>query len=366
MTRPIRATIDLNALLANYQYAKQMSANNAQALAVIKADAYGHGAIAAAKALDAEADGFAVASVEEALQLRQANIKSPIVLLEGFFSAEELEAISHYNLQPLIHSQQQIEVLHKHPQNKALTVWLKLDSGMHRLGFSPEQFITAFTELTQRPYIKNIICTSHFACADEPDHPLNKKQLACCAQTIKTLGNPPASLANSPAILTMPDSHYQWLRPGIMLYGSSPFAYPHPQASALQPVMTLTAELIATKNLEAGETVGYGASFQVGKSLPMGVVSIGYGDGYPRYIAEGAAVVIHGIRCPIIGRVSMDMITVDLTHCPQANIGDTVELWGTQLSVNEIAAHANTISYELLTKITQRVPRHYIGNTTGE
>ncbi|MBU2711920.1 alanine racemase [Zooshikella harenae] len=366
MTRPIRATIDLNALQANYLYAKQMSATNAQALAVIKADAYGHGAIASAKALDAEADGFAVASVEEALQLRHANIKSPIVLLEGFFSAEELEAISHFNLQPLIHSRQQIEVLHKHPQDKMLTVWLKLDSGMHRLGFSPEQFITAYTELTQLPYIKSIICTSHFACADEPDHPMNKKQLDRCAQIIKTLGNPPASLANSPAILTMPDSHYQWLRPGIMLYGSSPFAHSQPQASVLKPVMTLTAEVIAIKSLAEGETIGYGASYQVGKSLPMGVVSIGYGDGYPRYIAEGAPVVINGIRCPIIGRVSMDMITVDLTNCPQANIGDTVELWGNQLSVNEIAAYANTISYELLTKITQRVPRHYIRYSTSK
>lgn len=360
MTRPIRATIDLNALKANYLYAKQMSGYNAQALAVVKADAYGHGAIATAKALEEEADGFAVASIEEALQLRQANIKAPIILLEGFFSAEELDAINHHDLQPLIHSNKQIEILRKHPPKTPFTVWLKLDTGMHRLGFSPDQFIARYSELTQLPYIEQVICTSHFACADEPDHPLNKKQLDCFSQTLKTLGSPPASLANSPAILAMPESHYQWLRPGIMLYGSSPFAHNHNQAATLKPVMTLTAELIAIKHLAAGETIGYGATYNVSKPLLMGVVSIGYGDGYPRYISEGTPVVINGIRCPIVGRVSMDMITVDLSSYPQARIGDSVELWGNQLSVNEVATYANTISYELLTKITQRVPRHYI------
>jgi alanine racemase len=356
MTIPY-AVIDLNALLRNLQTLHKM-APKSQILAVIKANAYGHGAVKVAQSLQA-ADAFAVARLDEALLLRNAGITKPIVLLEGFFSACDLATLIDNNLQPVVHSQEQVESILQADLSKPLPVWLKLDTGMHRLGFHPEQFEQIDQQLTSCPNVQQPInLISHFSCADELDNPATSLQLKLFQQQIKTESGL-KSLANSAAILSRPEALYDMIRPGLALYGISPFAEKNAEAFALKPVMTLKSRLIAVREHKAGESVGYGGIWTAREDTQLGVVAAGYGDGYPRMAPQGTPVWVNGRLVPIVGRVSMDMLTVDLGRPCHDKVGDEVILWGKNLPAELVAKHIGTIPYELVTKLTSRVKRQY-------
>ena len=356
-----QAEIDLTALRHNLGIARRVSAG-AAVWAVIKADAYGHGMTQVASALG-EADGLAVARVEEAVRLREAGIARPLLVLEGAFTVEELQLAARQNLQLVVHHEFQVKLLERTRVSSPLGLWIKIDTGMHRLGFSPERgremlgrLVTAVA-LAGRPG-----WLSHLACADEPGHPHTEAQW----QRFHALLQPgePASLANSAAILSGMAGPREWIRPGIMLYGASPFPGETGVQRGLQPVMTLQARLIAVNRIGSGERVGYGGLYRCPRDMSVGVVGIGYGDGYPRQAPSGTPVLVNGQRVPLIGRVSMDMITLDLSLCPEARVGDPVVLWGRGLPVEEIAERAGTISYQLLCGVTARVARRYLGFQT--
>nr|MBO2509228.1 alanine racemase [Gammaproteobacteria bacterium] len=353
--RPARALIDLQALRHNYRLARELS--GARALAVVKADAYGHGAVRCAEALQGEADGFAVACIEEALQLREAGIQKPILLLEGFFEAGELELIERHDLWCVVHSPWQLAAVEQARPRRPLTIWLKLDSGMHRVGFHPEQYQAAYRRLEASGKVARIVLMTHFARADELDCPRSREQLVTFQQAAQGL-SAEISLRNSPALLGWPEIPSDWVRPGIMLYGATPFAQPHPLAERLRPVMTLESKIISVRELPAGEPVGYGARFVSERPTRVGVVAMGYADGYPRHAPTGTPVAIDGQPSRIIGRVSMDMLTVDLTDLPQAGLGSRVELWGKQVPASEVATCAGTIPYQIFCNL-RRVPLSY-------
>ncbi|WP_411564044.1 alanine racemase [Pseudomonas shirazensis] len=355
--RPARALIDLQALRHNYRLARELS--GAKALAVIKADAYGHGAVRCALALEAEADGFAVACIEEALELRAAGIKGPILLLEGFFEASELALISANDLWCVVHSLWQLEAIEQSAVAKPLKVWLKLDSGMHRVGLHPKDYQQAYQRLLASGKVARIVLMSHFARADELDAQATAQQLAVFEEARQGL-SAECSLRNSPAVLGWPQVPSDWVRPGIMLYGATPFEVPQAEASRLQPVMTLQSRVISVRELPAGEPVGYGAKFLSPRPTRVGVVAMGYADGYPRQAPTGTPVLVVGKRSQLIGRVSMDMLCIDLTDVPEATLGSPVELWGKQVLASDVAGHAGTIPYQLFCNL-KRVPLEYIG-----
>lgn len=357
MSRPARATIDLQALAHNLGIARQHAAN-AQLLAVIKADGYGHGMLRVAHVLNT-ADGFAVASIDEAIELREGGVSQPILLLEGAFHADELALIRGYQLQIVVHNPEQLTMLEQAPAGKPLDCWVKLDTGMHRLGFAPAQLAEIHARLDNCDNVAVISLMTHFACADTPAHAMNAQQL----QTFNAVcGNYdlPCSLANSAALLSMPASHADWVRPGIMLYGSSPLRDTDAASLGLRPVMTLRSELIAVQQCQAGDSVGYGADWQCDEAMRIGIVAIGYGDGYPRHAPSGTPVLVDGRRSQLVGRVSMDMIAVDLRDCPDAAVGSAVVLWGEGLPADEVARHAGTIAYELFCNVAPRVPRREV------
>ncbi|KFJ90686.1 alanine racemase [Pseudomonas sp. 1-7] len=355
--RPARALIDLDALRHNYQLARELS--GARALAVVKADAYGHGAVRCAQALEAEADGFAVACIEEALALREAGIRAPILLLEGFFEADELALIDQHDLWCVAHAQWQIEAIEQAQLSKPLTVWLKLDSGMHRVGLHPAEYQAAYRRLLASGKVGKIVLMSHFARADEPECERTSEQLAVFQQAREGL-SAEVSLRNSPAVLGWPQVPSDWVRPGIMLYGATPFEQAQEQAARLQPVMTLESKVISVRELPAGEPVGYGARFVAERPTRVGVVAMGYADGYPRHAPSGTPVVVDGQLTRLIGRVSMDMLTVDLTDLPQAGLGSHVELWGKQVLASDVAMAAGSIPYQIFCNL-RRVPLLYLG-----
>lgn len=355
--RPARALIDLQALRHNYQLARELS--GARALAVIKADAYGHGAVRCARALQDQADGFAVACIEEALELRAAGIDRPILLLEGFFEADELQLLVQHDLWCVVHSLWQLEAIERTQLDKPLRVWLKLDSGMHRVGLNPAQFLDAWQRLQASGKVEHIVLMSHFARADELDCPRSQEQLVLFDQARQGL-QAEISLCNSPAILGWPHMPSDWVRPGIMLYGATPFAQVQHQAARLRPVMTVESRIICVRDLPAGEPVGYGASFVAERPTRVGVVAMGYADGYPRHAPTGTPVLIDGQSARLIGRVSMDMLTVDLSDLPQSGLGSHVELWGPNVLASDVAQQAETIAYELFCNL-RRVERVYSG-----
>jgi alanine racemase len=355
--RPARALIDLDALRHNYRLARQLGGR--RALAVVKADAYGHGAVRCAQALEGDADGFAVACIEEALVLRQAGIRAPIVLLEGFFEAAELELIAEHRLWTVVHAPWQLEALERTALATPVDVWLKLDSGMHRVGIGEQDYAAAWQRLRALPQVGNIVKMSHFARADELEHPRTAEQLAIFARATEGLPGD-RSICNSPALLGWPRARAEWARPGLMLYGVSPFAAGHDLAAQLRPVMRLESKVIAVRELPAGEPIGYGARFVTEGPTRVGVVAMGYADGYPQFAVNGTPVAIDGQPARLIGRVSMDMLTVDLTDHPQAGVGSAVELWGNQVPAAEVVAHSQTSSYRLLCGV-KRVPLHYLG-----
>ncbi len=353
MTRPARALIDIKAMRANLQRVRE-AAPSARALAVIKANGYGHGIIRTAEALH-EADAFGVACLEEGELLREAGIAHPIVLLEGFFEAAELPEIARNHLSVVVHHEHQLRLLETADLPRPLSVWLKIDTGMHRLGFAPARAREACTRLRAcHNVVPRIRLMTHLANADDRRDPMTGRQIALFENTVRDLPGE-RSIANSAGILGWPQSKADWVRPGIMLYGASPFTDTTGPDEKLRPVMTLTSRLIAINRLRHGDPVAYGGAFVCPEDMPVGVVGIGYGDGYPRAITDGTPVWIRGRRLPIVGRVSMDMICIDLRALPEADIGDEVELWGRHLPVEEIARCASTIAYELLCGITQRV-----------
>ncbi|MGH1372203.1 MAG: alanine racemase [Cellvibrionaceae bacterium] len=359
MSRPAKAIVDLAAVRHNYQLAQRL-APKAKTLGVVKANAYGHGAIAVARTLEPLAPVLAVACIEEALELRAAGIKKPILLLEGAFEKSELEIASRENFWLMTSSIEQVENIVETKTQHPLQVWLKADSGMHRLGLQGDQLPKAYRQLRSLEHVHNdIVLATHFAAADELDSDFTEQQIQEFSSVSEGL-SAPLSMANSAGILAWPQSHGSYNRPGIMLYGSSPFAAPQENADQLKSVMSLQSEVIALRRIDAGETVGYGRNWTAQRQSTIATVAIGYGDGYPRHAPNGTPVFINGQMLPLAGRVSMDMITVDVTELEQVTVGDSVELWGENLSVNRIAEHAGTIGYELMTRMPLRTPRIYI------
>lgn len=332
----------------------------ARVLAMVKADGYGHGQRLVAETL-AEADGFGVAFLDEALALRAAGIRQPVTVLEGVFTDMEMFEAVRQNLTLVVHQEQQLALLEGCRLSGPVDVWLKVDTGMHRLGFSPEAAIGACRRLRAARITGRIGLLTHFASADVLESAQTEQQIArfrALQQALSKGGDRllPDSLANSAGILAWPAAHGEWVRPGIMLYGGSPFADRTACDLGLRPVMTLSSRLIAIRELKAGESVGYGATWTAARDTRIGVVAIGYGDGYPRHAANGTPVLVNGRRVGLAGRVSMDMLTVDLGDVP-AVIGDSCVLWGEGLPADEVAACAGTISYELFCQVTARVRR---------
>ncbi|MCD6061797.1 MAG: alanine racemase [Moraxellaceae bacterium] len=357
--RDARLGISTAALHHNLRRVRE-AAPYSRVMAMVKADAYGHGARIVAETL-ASADGFGVAILEEALALRAAGIRQPITVLEGVFTPAEMFEAVRQNLTLVIHQEEQVALLEQCKLSGPVNVWLKLDTGMHRLGLAPETAVSAFRRIRSARITGELGLLTHFACADQLESPMTEKQLARfrAVQQVLTRNGEltlPESMANSAGILAWPATHGTWVRPGIMLYGSSPFPDQTAESLGLRPVMTLTSKLIAVRPLKKGEPVGYGASWVADRDTRIGVVGIGYGDGYPRHAPHGTPVLIEGRRVPLVGRVSMDMLTVDLGSVP-AQVGDTCVLWGEGLPADEVATRAGTISYELFCKVTARVRR---------
>ncbi|NVJ91720.1 MAG: alanine racemase [Methylocystaceae bacterium] len=359
MGRPATATIDLAAIKHNYDIAKRLSPQGGKAMAIIKANAYGHGAVQVAHYLEDHVDAFGVACIEEAVELRDAGITKAILLLEGFFSTDELDYIRHHNLWCALHDEQQIAALAALKPGLKINIWLKMDSGMHRLGIAPENYAKAYERLRGLDVVDEIVMMSHFSSADELGLTKTRQQIESFDQATKGI-DAPISIANSAGVLAHDDARRHWQRPGIMLYGSSPFEGGQENADHLKPTMMLTSEIIAVRSLQAGDAVGYGERWVCDKSTIVGTVAMGYADGYPRHCVDGTPVMVDGVRTRVIGRVSMDMMTVDLSNVPTAKIGSAVELWGAHVSVNDVAACAQTISYTLFTGITKRVHKCYI------
>jgi alanine racemase len=351
MPRPIRATISAGALERNLLVAKAY-AKGAKVWAVVKANAYGHGLERAARAL-AAADGFAVVDFQEAARLRLAGVTKPILMLEGFFKAGDMPLLHKYDLTPVIHNAEQVEMFRLAAHAGELHVYLKVNSGMNRLGFTTENLRAAYNTVRMHPHVKSVTLMTHFADADGAGGV--KDQLTWFQELTKDYETP-RSLANSAALIRFPEARGDWVRPGIMLYGCSPFADRSAESLDLKPAMTLTSEIIATQHLQAGERVGYGFSYEAMGEISIGVVACGYADGYPRHAPTGTPVLVNGKRTRLVGRVSMDMICVDLSDIPAAHIGAPVTLWGEGLSADEVAAAAGTVSYELLCALAPRVP----------
>jgi len=345
MSRPAIAHIHLDAFRHNYRVAKQC--HGGKALAVIKANAYGHGAVHCAQSIEGEADGFAVACLEEALQLREAGIPESILLLEGFFDAAELPEIVAKDLWIVVHAQWQLEILLQTKLAKPLHVWLKMDSGMHRVGLSPSEYLQAYKRLKGHGNVEKVVLMTHLGNADNLKSGHTVQQIEIFQKTIQGL-NAETSLANSAAILGWKEAKSNWMRPGIMLYGADPLMAVD---TKLKTVMQLTSQVISIRSIKKGESIGYGSIFTAERDTVVGVVACGYADGYPRSAVTGTPMAVDGIMTRLIGRVSMDMLYVDLTDISSAVIGSHVELWGNAVSANDVATSAGTIAYELFCNV---------------
>ena len=355
--RPVTyAEIDLNAVQHNLAQVRQF-APQAKVMAVIKANAYGHGLLQIATALK-EADALAIARVDEAIRLRQAGFKQQLAVLEGFNTQEELEAFVFHDLEAIVHCPEQILLLENSLERSKINVWLKLDTGMNRLGFKSAEFSKAYQALKQCPQVENIYFMTHLASADNKNDSKTLEQISLFRQTVQT-SQEQCSIANSAGILAWKESLSDWVRSGIMLYGISPFAETTGKNHGLKPVMSLYSQLIAIKEVQKGETVGYSGTWLANKKTRLGVIAIGYGDGYPRHAMTGTPILINDVRVLLVGRVSMDMLTVDLSNELDFKVGDKVTLWGEQLPIEEIALCAKTIPYTLTCGITPRVTKVY-------
>ena len=353
MTRPSRVIIDIKALEHNFSRIKEL-APHSKVMAIIKADAYGHGIVRVAKTLR-DADAFGVACLEEAEQLRIASITTPIILLEGPYKPNDLSLIIKLNLEVVIHNEYQLELLEKSKIDGPIKVWLKIDTGMHRLGFSVDKTEEMLRRLMLCRNINSTpILMSHLATANEKNHALTYQQLDTFREISKIV-NIEKTIANSAAIINFPDVHFDWVRPGLMLYGVSPLINSCGHDHGLKSVMTLESEIISIQYLSKGDPVGYGATWRCPEDMPVGIIAAGYGDGFPRHAKSGTPILVNNTRCPLIGRASMDMLTIDLRNQSNAKIGDRVVLWGGSLPIEEIATYAETIPYELLCGVHKRL-----------
>lgn len=364
--RPTIATVRLDDIVHNYRLACRL-APESRNVAVIKANAYGHGAQEIAEALQPLVPAFAVALIEEAASLRKAGITKPIVVLQGVNDAAEIQTAAEHDFWLLLHRQRQVDELVSSKPVKPVGVWLKLDTGMHRMGFSPEQLGPVCKKLRSLKMVRQelVLCT-HLACADNIQDPMTPRQ-ANVARLCSRAHGLGLSIANSAGIMHWPITHAEWGRPGYMLYGNCPTGAFDGDSSELRPAMTMSSEVFAIRHLHEGEGVGYGQVWRAERPSIIGTVPIGYGDGYPRHAPSGTPVLVKGQRVPLVGRVSMDAIAIDLTEMKGVEIGDPVELWGENLSVNEVAAFSGTIGYEILAGLTGRVPLKHVtsGNSPG-
>ena len=350
MARPLFAHIDTAALRHNLAVARS-HAGNSRIMAVVKANGYGHGLVTVARAL-ADADGFAVATLDEAVALRNLGWRKPILLLEGIFAANEIAECVAHRLSLVVHQHEQIKMLRAANLTEPLTIFLKLNSGMNRLGFKPPHYALALAELKSIPMLTHITQMSHFACADDA---IGIAAQLNVIETCFASADYPTSLANSAALFRFPTHRGDWVRPGIALYGASPFAGQSAAELQLQAVMTLHSQIIAVQTLCIGEPLGYGHTWVADQPSRIGIVACGYADGYPRHANTGTPILVNGQRTRTLGRVSMDMLFVDLTHLTDTGVGSQVILWGRGLPVEEVAYAAGTINYELLCARAQRV-----------
>jgi len=358
--RPIRAEISRSALRHNYLLARQR-APSSKLLAVVKADAYGHGIDQALNAWR-DADGFALVELEAAIRLRQAGVTAPILMLEGFFSEGEIPLLEKHRLATVIHHDAQLAMLQAATLQQPLDIFLKFNTGMNRLGFAPHMLDSALDILCAKGKAASITLMTHFAAADdaggieEPLRRFHEIQSKAAQSGYFANQRPAVSMANSAALLRSPESHGDWVRPGIMLYGSSPFAGQSALQIGLKPAMTLRSRIIAIQDLRPGDSVGYGAAFRAERPMRIGIVACGYADGYPRHAPSGTPLLVEGVRTRTVGRVSMDMLVADISGIPKADLMSPVTLWGEGLSVDEVAAAAQTVGYELLCALAPRVP----------
>lgn len=365
MQRLVRASIDLEALRHNFAQARSY-AGRREVWPVVKADAYGHGMIEVVRAL-ADADGFCVADLDEGLALRGAGIRQPILVIQGAHSGAGLAVAAEAGLTLGVHGAEQLDVIERDAPKLpagALRLWLKIETGMHRLGLEAAAAREARDRLSGLAAVAEIGMMTHFACADSAEHPLTEVQATEFGMAMRGAQGP-ISACNSAALLTGRYPHDTVVRPGIMLYGASPLLGRSAEDLGLSPVMTLRSRVLAVKEVPAGRNIGYGATWTAPERTRIGVVAVGYGDGYPRHAPSGTLVRIGACNVQILGRVSMDSLTVDLRCAPEVRVGDEVVLWGRGLSVDQVAAAAGTIGYELLAGVTPRVPREYLGGESG-
>ena len=351
-------TVDAGALRNNLAVVRRF-APGARVIAAVKANAYGHGLVYAARAL-AAADAFAVARVEEALALREAGISHPMVVLEGVFAADQLDAAANHDLQLVVHAPEQIAMLEQYAGTQRFAVWLKVDSGMNRLGFKAEEFAAAHARLAGCAAVGTLRLMTHLASAENAGGLETRLQL----DRFRALSAPlrlERSIANSAGIIAWPDAHGEWVRPGLMLYGASPFAERSAADLGLLPAMTFATQVIAVRNVAAGEAIGYNGIWRAKRRSRIAVAAVGYGDGYPRCMHAGAPALINGREVSVVGRVSMDMTLLDATELPDAAVGDAVTLWGKGLPAERVASFADTIAYELFCRVAERVTRTQSG-----
>jgi len=362
MPRKTRAVIHLDHILANYLLANQW-APASKNIAVIKADAYGHGLVEVAKYLDSSVSAFAVAIIDEALILRQNGIKKDILILQGVHTPDEVLAIAEQNIYTTIHNLEQLKIILSANLNKKICVWLKIDTGMHRLGLNSAEFSEVVRSIADNESINHsLVISSHFSCSDELDNGETFNQINKFRELVAS-SNLPAdaqfSIANSAATAHYEEARLDWNRLGIMLYGLPLFDRPHKTDQQLKAAMSFESSVIGIRQIASGEAVGYGKNWVASRPSTIATISVGYADGYPRHAKSGTPVLVNGQRAILVGTVSMDLISVDVTDLSEVQIGDQVELWGEHLSVTEIASCANTIGYDLITGVSKRVPRIY-------
>ncbi|AQH04860.1 alanine racemase (plasmid) [Burkholderia sp. KK1] len=361
MPRPISARIHLDAIRHNLRAVKR-TAPSSHVWSVIKANAYGHGIERIYPAL-AEADGIALLNLDEAVRVRELGWTKPVLLLEGVFEPKDVETADRHRLTVTVHCDEQLAMLEAAQPRERIDIQLKMNSGMNRLGFRPGEFERAWRRASAIGSIGAIGLMSHFANAD--DGAIDWQIDAFDAVTRDLPGT--RSLANSAAVLWHPRAHRDWVRPGTILYGASPTGCArHIEDAGLRAAMTLSSRIIGVQTLTPGETIGYGRTFAADRPMKIGVVACGYADGYPRHAPAGTPVAVDGVRTRIVGRVSMDMLTVDLTPCPAAGIGSSVELWGERIKVDEVAEPSGTIGYELMCALARRVPVAVDAGVTAE
>lgn len=352
MSRPLVAHLDLGALRNNLEVVRR-AAPHSRIWSVVKANAYGHGLERVWSTLK-QTDGFAMLNLEEAILLRERGWKGPLLMLEGFFHQDELGIYDQYRLTTAVHSNWQLKALNDAKLSAPVDVYLKINSGMNRLGFSPDAVGGICQALQQMANVGQVTLMAHFADAESAEGII--EPMARINQAATGL-DCPRSLANSAAILWHPETHYDWVRPGIILYGASPSGrWQDVATTGIQPVMSLESEIIGIQHLQSGDRVGYGGRFRAADALRIGIVAGGYGDGYPRHAPDGTPVWVEGVQCRTVGKISMDMLAVDLTACPQAGIGSKVELWGKHIKIDDVASAAGTVGYELMCALAPRVP----------